>query len=150
MRLALILSCSLAAAAAPAWANAPGAAPAAVRCAAVGERVPMMMELGVAMTRAASKQVPAAAAQLPELERSLLEARPALQRFVAQTRAEALKAMGGDEAALERELAKLRPQYAGLDAADPAKPDAALLLLLDRVKSDMETACQPGGPNKAS
>lgn len=126
MRVISVLSCALLALPAAGRADTSASMPwdAAVRCAAAAERMPQATRTAVALAREAAQAVPSARAGLPALEQSAEEAGPAMDRLAAQTRAQALAAVGGDPARLEQELAEARRGYPVVDGPNHVDPQA--------------------------
>lgn len=145
----------------PATAASPTAAPARpwinhVRCAALMERMPEMMEFGVRVMDAAALTNPEVSAQLPKMKTALAEARPGLVQAGTIVRemakAEVAKghtawaagAAGADRtlsasALFDREMASARATYA--DVKFQAL-DEATTAGVERMRADMKTYCE--------
>jgi hypothetical protein len=100
--------------------SAPKPWDAEVRCAALSERMPEVMDFTLKIVRAAATLSPEARAQLPGLEKAMVEARPALAQAQMMFRASAKEAVsksanasdGPVDRVLERELDAARREYA--------------------------------------
>jgi hypothetical protein len=141
MRPVVLILCGLLAAPSAGWAQTASPADAAVRCAVATERAPRMMELGVALARAAARDYPALRSSLPNLEKSFEDARPAMGRTAAQARAQALASFGGDAARLDREMELVRRTHAPLETLTAEDPKG-LAAAAERLQVDMQQ-CQP-------
>ena len=134
-------------------AQTPGPKPwdAQVRCAALSERMPEVMDFTLKIVRAAATLSPEARAQLPGLEKAMVEARPALVQAQTMFRDVAKEAVtkaatasdGPVDRVLERELAAARREYARYrftEVTDTTEAD------MKAFQAEFKARCTPSQP----